>query len=148
MSTVAVNATTTTQAPPSPSVPARAPASMSAAQFWGMMLLAPYVLVFLVFVLYPVGYGFWIVRRPESFVHLFDDPIFARSMVNTLVFIGVGINLKMAVALLLSDFFVQARRWIQLLAALFILPWALPSIPTILSIRFMLNPEWGIVNSL
>jgi multiple sugar transport system permease protein len=29
----------------------------------------------------------------------------------------------------------------------FILPWALPSIPTILSIRFMLNPEWGIINS-
>jgi len=31
---------------------------------------------------------------------------------------------------------------------LFILPWAAPSIPTVLSIRFMLNPEWGIVNSL
>jgi multiple sugar transport system permease protein len=54
----------------------------------------------------------------------------------------------MAIALLLSDFFVQARRWIQWLAALFILPWALPSIPTILSIRFMLNPEWGIINTL
>jgi multiple sugar transport system permease protein len=49
---------------------------------------------------------------------------------------------------MLSNFFVLARRWIQWLAALFILPWALPSIPTILSIRFMLNPEWGIVNSL
>jgi multiple sugar transport system permease protein len=54
----------------------------------------------------------------------------------------------MAIALMLSNFFVQARRWIQWLAMLFILPWALPSIPTILSIRFMLNPEWGIVNSL
>ena len=31
---------------------------------------------------------------------------------------------------------------------LFILPWALPSIPTILSVRFMLNPEWGVINSL
>src|SRR5215467_14416153 len=110
MTTVAV---TTTQA-----VAAPAGGRWTAAQFWGGLLLAPYVLVFLVFVLYPVGYGFWIVRRPESFVHLFDDPIFARSMVNTLVFIGVGINLKMAVALLMSDFFVQARRWIQLLAAL------------------------------
>ena len=68
-------------------------------------------------------------------------------MVNTLVFLIVGINLKMIVALLLSDFFVQSRRWIQWLLALFILPWALPSIPTILSIRFMLNPEWGLVNA-
>ena len=29
---------------------------------------------------------------------------------------------------------------------LFILPWAVPSIPTILSVRFMLNPEWGVIN--
>jgi multiple sugar transport system permease protein len=35
-------------------------------------------------------------------------------------------------------------KWV---AAIFILPWAVPSIPTILSVRFMLNPEWGIINS-
>jgi multiple sugar transport system permease protein len=64
------------------------------------------------------------------------------------VFLIIGINLKMVVALFLSDFFVQQRVWIRWLAAIFILPWALPSIPTILSIRFMLNPEWGLVNSL
>jgi multiple sugar transport system permease protein len=142
MSTVTITA-------PSREVPA-APAGKAwpAAQFWGVVLVVPYVLVFLVFVLYPVCYGFWIARRPESYVQLFDDPIFARSVANTLVFLIVGINLKMAVALLLSNFFVQARRWIRWLSVLFILPWALPSIPTILSIRFMLNPEWGIVNSL
>ena len=31
---------------------------------------------------------------------------------------------------------------------MFILPWAVPSIPTILSLRFMLNPEWGIINQI
>jgi multiple sugar transport system permease protein len=115
---------------------------------WGVILLAPYVLVFAVFVVYPVCYGLWIARRPESYVTLMDDPIFARSVANTLVFLIVGINFKMGVALFLSDFFVQQRVWIRWLAAIFILPWALPSIPTILSIRFMLNPEWGLVNSL
>jgi multiple sugar transport system permease protein len=122
--------------------------SWASAQFWGVVLVAPYVLIFLVFVLYPVCYGFWIARRPETYVQLFEDPIFARSVVNTLVFLVVGINLKMAVALLLSNFFVQARAWIRWLSLLFILPWALPSIPTILSLRFMLNAEWGIVNTL
>ena len=117
-------------------------------QKWGMILIAPYVVVFLVFVVYPVGYGLWLARHPESYVQLVDDPIFARSVVNTLVFLVVGINLKMLVALFLSGFFVQARTWIKWLSLVFILPWALPSIPTILSIRFMLNPEWGIVNSL
>jgi multiple sugar transport system permease protein len=115
-------------------------------QAWGLILLSPYLLVFLVFVAYPVSYGFWLARDPQSYVNLFHDPIFPRSVANTLVFLIVGINLKMMAALTLSGFFVRARPWIQWLSLLFILPWALPSIPTILSFRFMLNPEWGIVN--
>jgi multiple sugar transport system permease protein len=114
---------------------------------WGRMLVLPYLLVFLVFVLYPVGYGLWLARHPASYAKLFDDPIFFRTAVNTLVFILVAINIKMAIALLLSGFFVQARWWIKALSVLFILPWAVPSIPTILSVRFMLNPEWGVINS-
>src|ERR1700693_749595 len=108
-------------------------------QAWGMIMIAPYVLVFLIFVLYPVGYGLWLARHPASYVKLFDDPIFFRSVINTLVLLIVAINIKMVVAMLLSGFFVQQRWWIKILSLIFILPWALPSIPTILSVRFMLN---------
>jgi multiple sugar transport system permease protein len=90
----------------------------------------------------------WLARHPESYVRLFDDPIFFRTAINTVVFLVVAINIKMAIALLLSGFFVQGRWWIKALSVLFILPWAVPSIPTILSVRFMLNPEWGVINSL
>jgi multiple sugar transport system permease protein len=128
--------------------PRRPRKGLSTWQAWGLVLITPYLLVFLFFVLYPVGYGFWLAREPQSYVRLFHDPVFARSVVNTLVFLVVGINLKMLLALLLSGFFVQARTWIKWLSLLFILPWAVPSIPTILSFRFMLNPEWGIVNHL
>ena len=121
---------------------------MSAWQVWGIVMIAPYVLVFLAFVLYPVAYGLWTARHPQSYVHLWEDPIFARSVVNTLVFLLVGVNIKMFVALMLSGFFVQTRPWIRWLSLLFILPWAVPSIPTILSFRFMLNPEWGVINQL
>jgi multiple sugar transport system permease protein len=123
-------------------------ARLTAPQIWGFVLLAPYVLVFLAFVLYPVGYGLWLARHPASYVELWNDPIFARSAVNTLFFLLVGINLKMVVALFLSGFFIQSRSWIKWLSVLFILPWAVPSIPTILSVRFMLNPEWGVINQL
>ena len=115
-------------------------------QAWGLILLAPYVVILLTFVLYPVGYGLWLARHPGSYERLVDDPIFARSVVNTLIFLVIGINVKMLIALLLSGFFIQARTWIKWLSLLFILPWAVPSIPTILSIRFMLNPEWGVIN--
>ena len=116
-------------------------------QTWGIILLAPYVLVFLVFVLYPVTYGLWLARHPESYRTLFEDPIFFTSVVNTIFFLLIAVNLKFVLALYLSGFFVHERRWIRWLSVIFILPWAVPSIPTIFSIRFMFNPEWGIVNS-
>ena len=139
MSTATAASTAALPAPP------RAPDRW---QFWGRMLVLPYVLVFLIFVLYPVGYGLWLARHPQSYVRLFADPIFFRTVINTLVFVIVGINVKMVIALVLSGFFVQQRWWIKALSLVFILPWALPSIPTILSVRFMLNPEWGVVNTL
>jgi multiple sugar transport system permease protein len=141
MSTIAMTA-------PADLPQARKPRGWSPWQAWGVILLAPYILVFLAFVVYPVGYGFWLARHPESYVKLFADPIFSRSVVNTIVFLLVAINVKMAVALLLSGFFTHQRLWIRWLAVIFILPWAVPSIPTILSFRFMLNPEWGVINQL
>ena len=102
----------------------------------------------MVFVLYPVSYGLWLARHPASYWHLFEDPVFFRTVVNTIVFLLVAVNVKFVLALFLSGFFVHERRWIRWLSVIFIIPWAVPSIPTILSIRFMLNPEWGVVNSL
>jgi len=117
-------------------------------QFWGRVMVVPYLLIFAIFVVYPVGYGLWLARHPDSYVRLFDDPIFFRTAINTVVFLVVAINIKMVIAMVLSGFFVQSRWWIKVLSVLFILPWALPSIPTILSVRFMLNPEWGVINTL
>ncbi|MEY4363290.1 MAG: hypothetical protein RLZZ24_642 [Pseudomonadota bacterium] len=134
MNTVALNPSSSTK-------------RQSSWDLWGRMMVTPYLVVFLVFVLYPVLYGLWLARHPQSYVELFNDPVFFRSVANTVVFLVVAINLKMMIALVLSGFFVVERWWIKLLSALFILPWAVPSIPTILSVRFMLNPEWGVINS-
>jgi multiple sugar transport system permease protein len=130
-----------------PAVSAPVHKSSNQWEFWGRVLVVPYLLIFVVFVLYPVGYGLWLARHPESYVKLFADPIFFRTAVNTLIFLVVGINIKMFVAMVLSGFFVQTRWWIKIISLIFILPWAVPSIPTILSVRFMLNPEWGVINS-
>ena len=123
-------------------------ARLSTPQVWGIVMLAPYILVFLAFVVYPISYGLWLARHPASYVALYNDPVFARAVVNTLIFLIIGINVKMLIALFLSGFFVQTRTWIRWLSVLFILPWAVPSIPTILSVRFMFNPEWGVINNL
>jgi multiple sugar transport system permease protein len=114
---------------------------------WGRLFVLPYLLFFVVFVLYPVGYGLYLARNPASYQALFDDPIFFRTAINTVIFLVVAINIKMLIALFLSGFFIKTRWWIKALSVLFIIPWAVPSIPTILSVRFMLNPEWGVINT-
>lgn len=115
---------------------------------WGIIMVIPYIVIFLVFVVWPVAYGVWLGSGPDSYVRLFNDPIYLRTVINTAIFLGVGINLKLFLALLLSGFFASTRPWIRWLSILFILPWAVPSIPTILSFRWMLNSEWGMLNNI
>ncbi len=128
--------------------PRRVGFALSENQVWALLFTAPYIVVFLAFVVFPVGYAFWLASSPRLYVELFEDPIFLRTVMNTLVFLIVAINVKMVLALFLSGFFTHKRWWVKVMAVLFVLPWAVPSIPTILSIRFMLNPEWGVINTL
>jgi multiple sugar transport system permease protein len=114
---------------------------------WGVLLLVPYVLVFLVFVAFPVLYGFWLGRDPDIYRQLFQDPTFKTAFVNTILFLFIAVNLKFILALGLSGFFANQTPWIRFVLVLFILPWAIPSIPTILSFRFMFNGEFGVINS-
>jgi multiple sugar transport system permease protein len=123
------------------------PPGREKAEFVGNLMLIPYIVLFVVFVIYPVCYGLWIARHPASYVALAEDPIYLKAIWNTILFLFFAINIKMFLALVLSGFFTVERWWVKVLAGLFILPWALPSIPTILSFRFMLNPEWGIINA-
>jgi multiple sugar transport system permease protein len=138
---------TVTTAPPALASASPSASFWSSTQVWGVLFLLPYLILFALFVVFPVSYGFWLARDPGIYVRLYEDPIFLRTLVNTIVFIVVAVNVKLVIALALSGFFAVERWWIKVLAVLFILPWAVPSIPTILSMRFMLNPEWGVVNT-
>ena len=143
-----MTATTTNIVEPARRQSRRAGLALSEKQVWALLFTAPYIVIFLAFVVFPVGYAFWLARDPHLYVELSEDPIFLRTVVNTLVFLIVAINVKMVMALFLSGFFTHKRWWVKILAVLFVLPWAVPSIPTILSVRFMLNPEWGVINTL
>ena len=104
--------------------------------------------MFLAFVVYPVAYGLWMARDPSLYRALLADPLYARTVVNTALFVGVGVNVKMFLALLLSGFFMRRRWWIKALLPVFMLPWALPSIPAFVSFHWMLIGEEGLVDSL
>ena len=108
----------------------------------------PYLAVFIAFVAYPVGFGLWMGARPALFAELADDPLYLHTLVNTLLFVGIGVNLKMFLAFLLSGYFDSQSRWIKALLVLYMLPWALPAIPAFLAWHWMLVGQWGFLNSL
>jgi multiple sugar transport system permease protein len=115
---------------------------------WALAFVVPYIGVFLAFVVYPALYGLWLGSEPSLYTELFSDPIYQTTVVNTLLFIGIGVNLKMFIALLLSGFFMRPGWWVKVLLMIFILPWAVPALPSFISIHWMLNGEWGLLNNL
>jgi multiple sugar transport system permease protein len=68
-------------------------------------------------------------------------------MVNTLVYLLFGVNLKLLLALLLSGFFIRKGWWTKVLLLVFMLPWAMPALSSYLSINWMLNGQWGLINN-
>jgi multiple sugar transport system permease protein len=114
---------------------------------WAIAFAVPYVLVFFAFVVYPVCYGLWLGGQTELYRQLFDDPRYLTAVVNTLIYVGVGVNLKMALAFLLSGFFMRKRWWSKALLVVFILPWATPALPAYISIHWLMNGQWGMLNN-
>jgi multiple sugar transport system permease protein len=115
---------------------------------WSIAFALPYVAVFLAFVAYPVGYGLWLGSKPELYSELTADPVYLNTVINTLLFVGIGVNVKMFLAFLLSGFFMRKGWWIKALLVIFILPWAVPALPVFMSIHWMLDGQWGLLNNI
>ena len=115
---------------------------------WAIAFLVPYVAVFVAFVVYPVVFGLWMGSNPSLYGLLLNDPLYLTTAVNTLLFVAVGVNVKMFLAFLLSGFFMNRSWWVRSLLAIYLIPWALPSMVVFTSIHFMLVTQWGLLDSL
>src|SRR6202023_244877 len=114
---------------------------------WAIAFVVPYASVFVAFVAYPVVFGLWMGSRPTLYTLLFSDPRYIDTVVNTLLLVGIGVNVKMFLAFLLSGFFMRRSRWIKALLVLYMLPWALPALPAFLSLHWMFIGYGGFMNS-
>lgn len=127
--------------------PLRLRAPRGSDRAWIVAFLLPYIAIFVAFVAYPVAFGLWMGANPTLFGHLWRDPKFLPTVVNTLVFVGFGVNVTMFASVLLSGYFMDASRWIKALLVLFMVPWALPAIPAFVAWHWMLVGHYGFVNS-
>ena len=115
---------------------------------WAIAFVAPYAAVFVAFVAYPFGYALWMAGRPSLYADLVADPRYLPTVVNTLLFVGLGVNVKMFLALLLSGFFLRPRWWIKALLVAFVLPWTIATAQACVSFHWMLIDRWGLVDGI
>ena len=114
---------------------------------WAVAFLLPYIAIFLLFVLYPICFGFWMGSEPGLYPTLFSDPIYQSTVVNTLLYLLIDVNLEVGLAFLISGFFMRKGWWIKALLMIWVLPWATPEMPAYISIHWMMNGEYGFLNS-
>jgi multiple sugar transport system permease protein len=114
---------------------------------WALAFVVPYIAVFLAFVAYPVVFGIWLGSDPHLYAELWDDPVYKMTVINTVLYLVIGVNLKMFLALLLSGFFMRPGWWVKGLLMVYVLPWAVPALPTFISIHWMLNTDYGFINN-
>ncbi len=115
---------------------------------WAIAFVVPYAAVFFAFVVYPFGYALWMAGKPSLYAELIGDPVYLTTVVNTVLFVGLGVNVKMFLALLLSGFFLRRRWWIRALLAVYILPWLIAAGQACVSFHWMLVPQYGLVDEL
>lgn len=131
-------------------------------QWTAMLLLAPMMAVLLVVAVFPVLYSFWIslfdlkLTRPHrvpfvglgNYLKIFQDELFWQSVVRTASFtvacVVAIMVLATACALLLNETF-RGRR---ALAAILLIPWAIPSVANGLMWKWIYDSGYGALNGL
>src|SRR5262249_10179016 len=106
---------------------------------WAIAFVMPYVGVFLAFVAYPVAYGLWLGSDPALYAELMSEPIYQRTVVNTTLYLVIGVNLKMFGALLLSGFFMRRGWWVKGLLIIYVLPLGGAGLPPVMSVHWVVH---------
>lgn len=122
------------------------------------LLLAPALLVLLVFIAYPFILGIWLsltdkqAGNPGKFIGLdnfvtdLQDPIFQRVVANTFAYTIITTIFKfvfgLALALLMNQKFFAKN----IVRAVVLLPWIVPTVLSTLAWQWMFDPNYSVLN--
>lgn len=127
----------------------------------GLAFISSWLFGFFALTLYPalasLYYSFTdfkILQAPrwigfDNYIHLFSDPLFWKSLLNTLYLIAAGVPLSVAVALGIA-LLLNTRNipGIGVFRTIFYLPVVIPAVATSILWIWLLNPPHGLVNQL
>ncbi|THF79958.1 carbohydrate ABC transporter permease [Cohnella fermenti] len=125
------------------------------------LFIAPWIIGFSLFFLVPFGtsvfYAFTDARLPGSvdysfvglsnFKDMLDNPIFGKSLLNTLYFVVVGVPVVTAGMLILALLLNLNVKGIALYRTFYYLPTLVPIVATVIIWRLVFNSEFGILNA-
>lgn len=83
----------------------------------------------------------------DNYVNLFNDPIFLKSVANTLFMAGVGVVVGTIMGLGSAILLQQTNRTSNTLRAVIFLPAIVPPVATGIVWTFILNPNYGLLNA-
>ena len=115
---------------------------------WPLVFLIPFVVVFAGFALYPLIYEIVIGARPANFATLWANPTYQKAIINTVIFVFFAVNIKMLLALALSGAMTSSHKWLRIAAVATVVPWMIPEVAAMMSIRWMLNSTSGLLNGI
>lgn len=129
-------------------------------QKWGYFFILPQMLLFFLFMVYPVFEGFrlsllkvdfftqsWVGLK--NYVDLLTDPVFKKAIVNTMVFVISGTVLTIVFSLFVSTaIFDKGKRYINFVRSSFYLPVFISMVVICIIWNWLLNPSIGLVNYL
>ncbi len=123
----------------------------------GYLFIAPQLLLFLVFIVYPIFEGirlslFRINYQQETFVgfenysRLFADPVFVKSTINTVIFVVFIVALTVFFALFVaSAIFDKNAKYVSLIRGSYYIPVMVSMVVMSMVWSFLLNPANGLI---
>jgi multiple sugar transport system permease protein len=125
------------------------------------LFLSPWIIGFVAFTFYPMlaslYFSFthydliatprWIGLSNYSFMFT-KDPFFWKAMWNTLYIIAIGLPLRVAFGIATAMLLTRPRRGIKVYRTIFFLPTMAPAVAAALAFVYLLNPQYGPVNSI
>jgi multiple sugar transport system permease protein len=125
---------------------------------FSLLMILPPMAFLIALVGYPFVYGIWLslenrpVAQPGTFIGLgnfiadFRDPTFWQVVQNTFVYTGVATVLKMVGGLGLALVMNQAFRMKNLVRAVLLLPFIVPTVLSTIAWMWILDPSFSVIN--
>jgi multiple sugar transport system permease protein len=127
-------------------------------EVFSLLMILPPMAFLIALVGYPFVYGIWLslenrpVAQPGTFIGLgnfitdFRDPTFWQVVQNTFVYTGVATVLKMVGGLGLALVMNQAFRMKNLIRAVLLLPFIMPTVLSTIAWMWILDPSFSVIN--